>query len=258
MTVSDIQRKRPSFFLFATEGLRAAMEYGTFYATQPILQKVGDGDGHPVLVLPGFLTNDLSTRPLRRFLDKIGYKSHRWKLGCNFGSPKFVDKCLTRLEEVYKAEGRKVSIIGWSLGGVYAREVARRAPEMVRQVITLGSPFAGIKKKNNVSWIYTILSGKRVEDLNDEAISQIMEPPPVPSTAIFSKGDGIVSWMDCQELQESPITQNIQVKGSHCGLGFNPSVLLCLADRLSQHENNWQRFEPKWYAQFFYPRVVAV
>lgn len=257
MTVSEVQRKRPSFLLFATEGLRAAMEFGTFYATQPILQKIGKGDGHPVLVLPGFLTADFSTRPLRRFLNKIGYEPHRWKLGCNYGSPRFVDKCMDRLEQIYEAEGRKVSIVGWSLGGVYAREVARRSPEMVRQVITMGSPFAGLTKENNVSWIYTLLSGKRVTDINKEVLKQIMEPPPVPSTAIFSKGDGIVSWMDCQESQESPITQNIQVKGSHCGLGFNPTVLFLLADRLSQAEDNWQRFEPKWYTQFFYPKGVA-
>ncbi len=257
MTASDSQRKRPSVLLFATEGIRALMEYGTFYATQPILQKVGSGDGHPVLVLPGFLTNDFSTRPLRQFLDKIGYQSHPWKLGCNFGSPRFVDKCVERVRSIYEAEGRKVSIIGWSLGGVYAREVARKAPEMVRQVITLGSPFAGLKKKNNVSWIYNLISGKRVEDLDDEAIDEILEIPPVPATAIYSKGDGIVSWQDCVEAAEGTMTQNVQVKGSHCGLGVNPSVLLCIADRLSQHENNWLRFEPKWYAQFFYPAVAG-
>lgn len=257
MNASDSNVKRPSPFLFASEGMRALMELGSFFVSQPLLNKLEKGDQHPVLVLPGFMASDRSTKPLRQLLTNLGYEALPWGLGKNYGSPEYIDKCVEKVDHIYKSTGRKVSIIGWSLGGVYSREIARRCPDHIRQVITLGSPFGGIKKSSNASWLYRVISGKSVEDIDPELIKDMLKTPAVPTTAIYTKGDGIVAWQYCIELEEGTQTQNIQVKGSHCGLGFNPSVLLCVADRLAQPENNWRRFEPKWYEGFFFPAAMA-
>ena len=256
--ISDFRIKRPSVFLFASEGVRALVELGSFYASKPLLKKVGEGDGHPVLVLPGFMASDRSTQPMRRLLNKVGYDALAWELGTNYGSVEYVEHNIERVQHIYRNTGRKVSIIGWSLGGVYAREIARQCEGQVRQVITLGSPFGGLKEKNNASWLYRVISGQRVEDIEHDFIAEMLKSPSVPTTAIYTKGDGIVSWQHCIELQEGPLTQNVQVKGSHCGLGVNPSVILCVMDRLAQSEQAWQRFEPEWYKGFFYPNVTSL
>jgi len=258
MMISDFRIKRPSVFLFAAEGVRALVELGSFYASQPLLKKVGEGDGHPVLVLPGFMASDRSTQPLRQLLNKVGYDARPWDLGVNYGSVEYVDRNIERIQHIYRNTGRKISIIGWSLGGVYAREIARQCEGQVRQVITLGSPFGGLKEKNNASWLYRVISGQRVEDIEHDFIAEMLKTPSVPTTAIYTKGDGIVSWQHCIELEEGPHTQNVQVKGSHCGLGVNPSVILCVMDRLAQLEHAWQRFEPEWYKGFFYPNIASL
>ena len=241
--------------LFATEGARALFDYSTFLLSKPILQRLGQGDGHPVLVLPGFLTGDKTTRQLRGFIDKIGYQSYPWKLGRNYGNPQLVDGCVERLLQIYESTQQKVSIVGWSLGGVFAREVARRQPDLVRQVITLGSPFAGAHKKNNVSWLYSLINGRHLKEVDPKLLEDMLHPPPVPTTAIFTKGDGIVHWEHCIEQVECDWVQNIEVKGSHCGLGVNPSALLCITNRLAQCPNNWEPFRPGWFKQFFYPNL---
>ncbi|MEM9991433.1 MAG: alpha/beta hydrolase, partial [Bacteroidota bacterium] len=211
------------------------------------------GDGHPVLVLPGFMTGDSSTRPLRKFLRRIGYDSYGWNLGRNTGGRKYVFAMIDRINEIYDQRRRKVSIIGWSLGGVYAREVARRVPNKVRQVITMGSPFIGLDKKNNISWLYEIISGENIEDLDERMIAEMRQTPPVPVTAIYSKSDGVVPWEYCMENSDSPNVQNIQVKGSHCGLAYNVSVLSCIADRLEQEQTSWEPFRPNLLQRVFYP-----
>ena len=133
--------------------------------------------------------------------------------------------------------GRKVSLIGWSLGGIFAREMARRAPDQVRCVITLGSPFAGAPRASNAWQLYERASNRRVEDWPQR--ERMKTPPPVPATAIFSRSDGIVAWQGCLE-REGPTSENIEVEGSHCGLGHNPTVLYAVADRLAQAEGQWQ------------------
>lgn len=249
---------RPSKFLLATEVGRAAVEYGVYFAGEPLARIGRKGDGHPVLVLPGFMGSDLSTKPMRKFLNRIGFDAYAWGLGRNNGGQKYVFKVIDLVNEIYEKRGEKVSVIGWSLGGVYAREVARRVPEKVRQVITMGSPFTGLDKKNNVSWIYKMLSGKSVEDLDDQMLEEMRQTPPVPVTAIYSKGDGIVAWKYCMENPESPNVQNIEVKGSHCGLGHNLSVLSCVADRLSQQQASWKPFKPSFLQRVLYPQPQPV
>lgn len=252
---------RPSLFLFATEIGRAMMEYGAFKASTPILNQLKKGDGHPVLVIPGFMSSDLATSPLRNFLNKIGYQSYGWELGRNYGAIKYVRQLLDRVEDIKEQhEGEAVSIIGWSLGGVYAREIAKERPDLVRQVITLGSPFTGLKKSNNVSWLYRIINrGRSVKEIQGNMMDKMSVTPPVPTTAIFSKGDGMVSWQYCMELKETELAQNIQVNGSHLGLGHNPTVFPIIADRLAQNPDFWCKFQPSdnFVSRILYPNLAS-
>ena len=240
----------PSRHLLMLE-VRAVAELSAFFSMAPMLRTMPRGDGHPVLVLPGLSASDNSTRPLRAFLEDRGYASHGWKLGNNFGPRPGVEaRMQERLAELHARHGRKVSLVGWSLGGVFAREMARRAPEQVRSVITLGSPFAGQPRASNAWRLYESASGRKVEDWPQR--ERMKTPPPVPATAIFSRSDGIVAWQGCLE-RESPTTENIEVEGSHCGLGHNPVVLYAIADRLAQAEGRWRKFERTRLRKLIYP-----
>jgi len=155
-----------------------------------------------------------------------------------------------RLAELFARYGKKVSLIGWSLGGIFAREIARRAPSQVRSVITLGSPFAGAPKASNAWKLYERASRQSVEDWPHR--ERMKTPPPVPSTAIYSRSDGIVAWQGCRE-RPGPLSENIEVEGSHCGLGHNPAVLYAVADRLAQPEGGWRPFERTGVKGLIYP-----
>ncbi len=156
-----------------------------------------------------------------------------------------------RLAELHERYQRKVSVIGWSLGGVYARELARLAPAQVRSVITLGSPFAGDPRASNARQIYESVSQRGSDDPHPWR-AHMKEPPPVPATAIYSRSDGIVAWQGCLE-REGPQTENIEVEGSHSGLGHNPVVLYAIADRLAQPEGGWRPFERVGLRRLIYP-----
>ena len=246
----------PSAFLALTELPRALVDLGSLPFAMPMLASAPRGDGHPVLVLPGFLTGDASTGILRRYLKHLGYDAHAWELGRNLG-PRAIgregEKLVERLRTVHEATGQKVSLIGWSLGGIMARIIAARAPGTVRQVITLGSPFAGSPKATNVWRAYEYLTGHKVE--SDDARGQLAEAgtaPPVPSTSIYTREDGVVAWQICMEAA-GPETDNIEVRGSHCGLGVNPAVLYAIADRLAQPADDWHPFERSGLRSFLYP-----
>ena len=221
--------------------VRALWELAAFVASYPMLRLAPRGDGHPVLVLPGWLASDSSTQPLRWFLRRRGYHAHGWRLGRNHGpTAEIVGGMAERLTQLRARHGRPVSLVGWSLGGIYARELARRRPEDVRQVITLGSPFSGAPRASNAWRLYERVSERKVEDW--EGRERMKTPPPVPSTAIYSRTDGIVAWQGCLE-RHGPTSENIEVAGSHCGLGHNPQALFALADRLAQAEGDWRPFE---------------
>lgn len=237
--------RAPSALLALTELPRAMFELGSLPWATPFLLQGPKGDGHPVLVLPGFMASDGSTKALRRYLDRLGYETFGWELGRNLG-PKAIgadgEHLIARLEEIYEQTGRKVSLIGWSLGGLMARIIAQRRPEMVRQIISLGSPISGSPKATNAWRAYQYFTGHKVGDENAQAqIEEGQKLPSVPSTAIYSKADGIVAWQICLEGQ-GPQTDNIEVPGSHCGLGVNPVVLYAVADRLAQDEDEWTPF----------------
>ena len=235
--------QRPSMFLYSTEGIRAIFERIKSLKFRKNFEPIKKGDAHPVLVVPGFMASDRSTNPLRKFLRKIGYEPYPWDMGRNYGELNDLEVISSKIDLLFHKHQQKVSLIGWSLGGVYIRQLAKQKPEQVRQVITLGSPFRGVGQPNNATWVYRLIKGgKRVEDLDQAWLSDLPQPAPVPSTAIYSKRDGVVPWQACMELREDATHQNIEVVGSHFGLGYNPAVLYILADRLAYSEDNWKRF----------------
>ena len=219
----------PRALLSALELPRSMLEVSSLLASAPYLQLVRRGDKHPVMVLPGYSASDDSTRPLRRYLDSIGYDARPWRLGRNMGLRHAggQDELHEEVESLYRQTGKKVTLIGWSLGGVHARNTARRLPHGIRQVISLGSPFGAMHGAD--------------------------APPSVPSTAIYSRTDGIVHWQIAME-RPGPMTDNIEVYGSHCGLGFNPAVYYAIADRLAQPDGEFVPFNRTgWRAAVYGP-----
>jgi pimeloyl-ACP methyl ester carboxylesterase len=244
----------PSDFLALTEAPRALAELASFVALRPALSFLPKGDGHPVLVLPGFLASDTSTLPMRRLLSDLGYEVAGWELGRNVKLNnqriKEMSDCLRRLHE---RTGRKVSLIGWSLGGLLARELAKLHPKMVRQVISLGSPLTDHPGISKVAVLFEALNGKDAEVLRKGKFGNIETPPPVPSTSIYTKADGVVAWTGSLQ-EESDCRENVEVRASHIGLGVNPSVMMVLADRLAQPEGTWTPFEAKGCASWAFPK----
>jgi pimeloyl-ACP methyl ester carboxylesterase len=148
--------------------------------------------------------------------------------------------------------GRKVSLVGWSLGGLYARQLAKMKPERVRSVITLGSPFAGSPRSTNAWRIYEIASGRRADEEDERFGGSLSVPPPVPTTAIFSRTDGICAWQVCME-KASAKSESIEVESSHCGMGHHPAAVYAVADRLAQAEGQWKPFDRSGWRAVLYP-----
>ncbi len=231
--------KAPGAFLLAMEG-RAPWELGATLASFPLLRGAPRGDGHAVVVFPGLAASDLSTLPLRAFLAERGYQPNGWQLRFNLGPHGGVlERSLERVREIRRATGRKVSLLGWSLGGIYAREIAKLAPGDVRCVITLATPFTGNPRANNAWRIYELASGHSLDDLDE--IQRVRETPPVPTTALFSRSDGIVAWPCCVQESER-LAESIEVTASHIGMGVNPFAWYAIADRLAQREGHWRAF----------------
>ena len=222
---------------------RGIFELNASLLLSPLLMRAPRGDGHPVLLLPGFLASDLSMAPMRRYLRELGYDAHAWRMGRNLGGVARMRVALRdRLAEIHAAAGRKVSIVGWSLGGVYARDLALQAPDMVRCVVTLGSPFANDVRATNATRLYEALSGEAADD-NPELRAAIAGDLPVPATSIYTRTDGIVNWRTCL-LRPSDTAENIEVHlASHVGLGVNPAALWAVADRLAQPEGEFRQFD---------------
>ncbi len=244
-TPTEIENiKRPSIALGLTEGLRAMMDFGWYFPYRLWTKNESGGDGHPVLILPGFMASDFSTIPLRSFIHKLGYKVYGWGEGRNFAHVEYIELLLEKLDRIYQKHNEKVTLIGWSLGGIYARQLAKHDPSIIRQIIVMGSPFQGVRMANNASWMYDILKKSKLvsKKIDEKLLDDIPLPAPVPTTAIYTKEDGVVPWELCLE-EEDEWHQNIQVRGSHLGLGVNPLVLQIVADRLKYQKEDWEYFE---------------
>jgi pimeloyl-ACP methyl ester carboxylesterase len=209
--------RRRALALAATEPARTLVSAGALAAALPLLRWAPRGEAHPVLVLPGLMASDMSTRVLRTWLSRLCYPVVGWALGRNRGPTQEVLDELPRLLDRLAAEHEApVSIVGWSLGGIYARRLAGEAPRQVRQVISLGSPFSS--------------AGRRPA-----------RPLRLPSTAVYSKWDGVVDWRACRQ-QAGPRSENVAVRASHLGMGHDPAVLWVVADRLAQPRDAWRPF----------------
>lgn len=244
----DVDRYRtpgPSFLNSITELPRVMLELTSLLYSWPWLAAAPRGDGHRVLVLPGFTGGDDSTLLLRRYLNRLGYDALPWELGRNTGSVDLQDRLVRHVRRLTEQCDGRMSIVGQSLGGVFARELSREFAPRIRQVICLGSPFSSTGPENThsvVGQLFQRMSGMTVADMEAQLRAYASEPPPVPSTAIYSKSDGVVHWSACLEFAGA-FSENIEVVGSHTGMSLNPLVFQVLADRLAQPDGAWRPFE---------------
>ena len=248
----------PSLGLFLAEG-RGVFELNATLLMAPALLTAPRGDGHPVLVLPGLLASDVSTLILRRYLDLLGFSTHPWGFGRNTGGVYSMrDKLGKLLASVHAATGRKVSLVGWSLGGVYARDLALRMPDMVRYVVTLGSPFAGDITATNAKRVYEMVSGETIEEADMKDIQSLSGDLPVPTSSLYTRSDGIVNWRTCL-VRESDTAENIEISlASHIGIGVNAAALWAVADRLAQPEGHFAPFDRSGPFKLAYARPEKV
>jgi pimeloyl-ACP methyl ester carboxylesterase len=246
-----IQRHEPApSLLLQMMEARVFLEHYASFAMRPFWGVAPKGDGHPVLVLPGLAAGDRSTSVMRRFLRSRGFSPSGWGLGLNFGlRDGVIEQAHDRLRGLWHEHGRSVSLVGWSLGGLYARELAKHSPEMVRLVITLGSPFTGHPRETNAWRLYEFVSGHRI-DWHDFH-GPLRAAPPTPTTSIWSPTDGIVAWR-CSIEPRRFLAENIVVESSHLGLGAHPAALYAIADRLAQPEGLWEPFHREGWRRFVY------
>jgi pimeloyl-ACP methyl ester carboxylesterase len=219
--------------------MRAALEYARMrFMRRDALPR---GDDHPVVIFPGLATDERFTAPLARHCADLGYTAHDWGRGLNTGPEGDVDAWLDDLaQDVQRMAGKRatISLIGWSLGGIYAREIAKRLEDRVRQVITIGTPFAGTSEQTNARWLYVLLNGQ-APVVDASLARRLRTPPPVPTSSIYSRSDGVVAWQSCRQTGDTHV-ENIEVESSHIGLVWHPEVLEIIADRLAQPEGDWQ------------------
>jgi pimeloyl-ACP methyl ester carboxylesterase len=249
---------RPSLALFISEPGRAIADCGAMLAAAPVLLRAPRGDGHAVLVLPGLLGMDASTATMRAYLRSLGYAVHGWRLGRNLGPTRAILSGVdARLGELHRASGRPVSLVGWSLGGIFARELARSRPALVRQVITLGSPFGlADPHDSRAHSVYRRLGGLHVSPGSLPDRERLSRPIPVPNTAVYSRLDGVVPWRACVN-NAGRHHENVAVYSSHLGMGHNAAVLWVIADRLAQPEGSWQPFRAPLLAGHLFPERAA-
>ncbi len=240
--------KAPPLFLLASELPRAISEFAALSLIWPALMAAAPkGDGHSVVILPGFMGGDGSTLVLRRFLTHLGYRSQPWHLGVNTGASAQLEALMRRFYRHAQVEQAPVSIVGQSLGGIYARELAREFPGAVRSVVTLGSPFSGTRRGGTNPWVMRLFERMSEQTVDEMRINraELSEPPAqTPVTALFSRTDGVVNWRACLE-QDTGKTENIEIVSSHTGMVVQPLALHIIADRLAQPAGQWRKFKPQ-------------
>ena len=254
--VKDTTVAAPGARYFLTEPLRGFADLAVLPLTAPWLASAPRGDGHGVLVLPGFMATDQSTVPLRQFTRRLGYATRGWNLGRNLGpTDRVLDELPRALAQLSETTAGPVSVIGWSLGGIYARELARQDPARIRQVITLGSPFALTDPvQSRADGAYRRRGHLHASTGRVPTIEQIIRPIKVPSTAVYSRRDGIVAWQACIE-PETELHANVEVRCGHLGLGVDLATLWLIADRLALPAGPQPRFRPRSSLRVMYPRM---
>ncbi|HEY0818330.1 MAG TPA: alpha/beta hydrolase [Rhizobacter sp.] len=227
----------PSLALLGVEPFRAVIEYATMHLMDR--DTLPEGDGHPVIIFPGLAADKRSLVPLRNCCEALGYAVYDWEQGFNTGPKGDIDEWLhnlaTHVRGVASLHNRRVSLVGWSLGGIYAREIAKLQAPLVRQVITLGTPILSRGDDTNVGWLYRLVNGTK-PCVDEKLAARLRETPPVPTTSIYSRTDGVVAWETCL-LDGHCNGENVEVEGSHMGLPWNPQVLAIVAERLARDES---------------------
>lgn len=223
----------PGLALLA-EGPRAAFGLGELAARWPALrQELPQGDGRPVLVLPGLSNSDRSNLVMRALLRRLGYRAYGWGLGRNLGVRSIGgegERLIARIEAIRNETGEKVTLVGVSLGGIMARVVAHRRPDLVREVVTISSPFAGSPSATNVWRPFEWLTGEKITDpAVAERLEEAVRPLPVPSTAIWSRSDGFVNGLICHTGEDHAI----RIRSSHLLVQMRASVLRAVAEVLA-------------------------
>jgi pimeloyl-ACP methyl ester carboxylesterase len=256
--------RAPKLIYSLIEG-RALLEMALLPALAPLLAMTPRGDGHPVLLVPGFTAGDATLVGLRLFLKSRGYHVETWGFGQNTGFKlKFSHALEQKVRFMHHRHGRKVSLVGWSLGGVYGFYTAHNAPECVRSVVSLGSPMRfspeTFQTRAVVRAIYRYMSHPMgpVAHLAHVRSKVLKAPPPVPSTCIYSLTDGVVPPQSARIETKDGEHENIWVPGSHLGLGFNAAVMYILADRLAQPEGAWQPFHVDGRLGSLYERCASL
>jgi pimeloyl-ACP methyl ester carboxylesterase len=235
MPTENASPRPPSLLLAPLRELRALREPARWWRARRRLAALPKGDGRGVLVLPGMHVADWTTAPLRRLLVALGHDARGWRLGVHGADvAKTLPRALARLEQLAGEKGAAVALVGWSLGGVVARELARLRPDLVLGVVTLGAPVTGGAKATAVSYPYR-LRGWDLDAIESAIGAANAVPIQVPVTAIWSRRDGIVAWRACVE-SVTPGATNVEVRSSHWGLGFDPDALAAIARALAARD----------------------
>ncbi len=236
---------------------RSIIEWTTMIGLYHLIPKRKKGNDKPVLLMPPYLGNDNSTKFMRKYLKAIGFKTYKWDLGVNMINSRYLPKLIERLDEIYEIHQEKVSLVGWSGGGIFAKIIANRYPDKVEQLITIGSPVWGVKNlQTPLVRLLEFLRGKTLRARNEKFLKELEEIPQVPITCIYTKTDGLLPWKHCLEAEtlRSDI-KNVEVYGSHIGLGANASVLVTVANALIK---NTQGETPKGFISklenIFFPK----
>lgn len=225
------------------EPFRAAMEFAFQQFATP--DQAPPGDGHPVVIFPGLGADGASVSILRAHCQELGYEAFDWGQGFNTGPRGKLDAWLEDLADQISAQlakhAKPATLIGWSLGGLYARELGKLLAPGLRQVITIATPFNGSTDDASGGWLSSILGGSAAS-IDASWIQRLRIPPPVRTTSIYSRSDGVVAWETCRHDKRSRLVQDIEVDGSHMGMGWNREVLNIVSDRLGQQAGPWRPY----------------
>ena len=244
---------------------RAVTEWTSMFWLYPFIPKHKSKKSKPILLMPPYLGNDSSTIFVRKYLKSIGFKTYKWDLGVNMINSKSLPKLIEKLDEIYEKHQEKVSLVGWSGGGLFAKIIANRYPEKVEQLITIGSPVWGVKNmKTPIIKTLEFVRGAKLRERNLKFIKELEEIPKVPITCIYTKTDGLIPWKNCMEAETfRDDIKNVEVFGSHCGMGANATVLLTVANALNsnlekvQEKTIIEKVETLFYPQFWEQKGVS-
>jgi hypothetical protein len=244
---------------------RAVTEWTSMFWLYPFIPKHKSEKSKPILLMPPYLGNDNSTIFVRKYLKSIGFKTYKWDLGVNMINSKSLPKLIAKLDEIFEKHQEKVSLVGWSGGGIFAKIIANRYPEKVEQLITIGSPVWGVKDmKTPIVRTLEFVRGAKLRERNLKFIKELEEIPKVPITCIYTKTDGLIPWKNCMEAETyRDDIKNVEVFGSHCGMGANATVLLTLANALNanletaEKKSIIEKIETLFFPQFWEQKGVS-